>query len=112
MGSNYCNIQDQCNLLNSAIAQYNLVVEQNRNLQQELQPFRAAYFRNLSMPVIASLAQKSIALTEENMRNYHFFEDIKEICDRLTDNGMLVGQGDELVAEIYNILKQVLIGEE
>ena len=112
MGDNYCNIQDGCKLLNAAIAQYNLVVEQNRNLQQELQPFRINYFRNLSTKHIAALAQKSIALTDENMKYYHFFEDIKEICDQLTDNGMLVGEGDNLVAEIYGILKQVLIEVE
>ena len=109
MGSNYCNIQDGCKLLNAATAQYNLVVEQNKNLQQDLMPFRDKYFSNLSMPVIAELAKKSIRLTDENLKYYHFFEYIKEICDQLTDNGMLVGEGDNLVAEIYGILKQVLI---
>jgi len=110
--NNYCNIQNYCKLLSAANAQYNLVVEQNKNLQQDLMPFRDKYFANLPMGQIAELAKKSIRLTDENMKQYHLFEKIKEICDQLTDNGMLVGNGDNLVAEIYAIVNKVLIEVE
>ncbi len=44
-------------------AQYDQVVNQNRNLQTELQPFRHSYFKSLGTEVIAELAKKSIRLT-------------------------------------------------
>lgn len=111
MGDNYCNIQDSCKLLNAAMAQYNLVVEQNRNLQQELQPFRINYFRNLSTKHIAALAQKSIALTDENMKYYHFFEDIDEMARQIKENSCF-GMNCGFVDEILKITDHVIIKED
>lgn len=48
-------------------AQYDEVVEQNRNLQAELTPFRHSYFKGLDTNTIAELAKKSIRITAYNI---------------------------------------------
>ena len=47
--------------------QYDEVVEQNRNLQAELTPFRHSYFKGLDTNTIAELAKKSIRITAYNI---------------------------------------------
>ena len=59
-------------------AQYNKVVAQNRELQQELKPMRDPYFKNLSTDVIAELAKKSIRVTADNSDLFNLVQDIAE----------------------------------
>lgn len=63
-------------------AQYEKVVEQNRNLQAELQPFRQEYFKGLNTLVIAELAKSQIKTTAQNIR----IEDLIEYVYKTTVN--------------------------
>lgn len=56
--------------------QYNEVVEQNKNLQKELQPFRQPYFKNLTTDTIAELAKKSFRLTTQSIEAENLIESI------------------------------------
>lgn len=47
--------------------QYDKVVEQNRNLQAELTPFRQSYFKDVDTKTIAELAKKSIRTSAYNI---------------------------------------------
>lgn len=47
--------------------QYDEVVEQNRNLQAELTPFRQSYFKGLDTNTIAELAKKSMRIAAYNI---------------------------------------------
>lgn len=51
--------------LNQAQKQYEKVVQQNRDLQAELQPFRVKWFNGLDTRIIAGLAFKSIKMTTD-----------------------------------------------
>ena len=61
------NIEEIIAELEKTQAQYNAVVNQNRNLQEELRPFRHEYFKALDTNTIAELAKKSIKITTLNI---------------------------------------------
>lgn len=61
------NIEEIIAELEKTQAQYNAVVNQNRELQEELRPFRHEYFKVLDTKTIAELAKKSIKITTLNI---------------------------------------------
>jgi hypothetical protein len=66
----------KCDILEQMSNQYEKVVQQNKCLQQELQPFRDEYFASLSMVQIAELAKKSIRITADNSNMQDLLETI------------------------------------
>ena len=66
--------------------QYNKVVAQNRELQQELKPMRDPYFKGLSTDVIAELAKKSIRVTADNSDLFNLVQDIAEKINAIDGN--------------------------
>ena len=79
--------------------------------QKLINPLLDPYFRGLSCPEIAELAKKSIRLTEENRRLEEALEEIKEIVSSTLDCGEWVGQGDDKMAKILDIINKAK-GEE
>jgi hypothetical protein len=63
-------------IFNRLKAQYEKVVEQNKCLQQELQPFRDEYFKDLSMVQIAELAKYTFSTKAENNKMADLLEKI------------------------------------
>ena len=54
--------------------------KQLKRKEQELEPFKDDYFKNLDTKTIAELAKKSIRLTAEYCKLDNILRDIKEIC--------------------------------
>ena len=52
----------------------------NKAKEQELEPFKDDYFKNLDTKTIAKLAKKSIRITAEYCKLENILRDIKEIC--------------------------------
>lgn len=70
-------------------AQYNAVVNQNRELQEELRPFRHEYFKALDTNTIAELAKKSIKITTLNIKIEELLEYIYEqACNATTPDSL------------------------
>ena len=59
---------------------YNCEYKQLARKEQELEPFKDDYFKNLDTKTIAELAKKSIRLTAEYRKLENILRDIKEIC--------------------------------
>ena len=76
------------------------LIEQNRQLQKELEPFKDDYFKGLDNKTIAELAKKSIRITAENRRLENCLQEIKGIVSKII-NGYLS-------FEEYYQLKQIL----
>ena len=62
-------------------AQYNAVVQQNKDLQTELQVFRQPYFKNLSTSVIAELAKSQLRTTAQIMETESLIDFIYKTID-------------------------------
>lgn len=79
--------------LQAAVNQYNAVVQQNKELQQELiqtkekiKPFADEYFSGLTYSEIAELAKKSIRLTKEHCSDLRKIEELQQECEKLSYN--------------------------
>lgn len=57
------------------------LIEQNRELQKELEPFKDDYFKGLDNKTIAELAKKSIRITAENRRLENCMQEIKNVAE-------------------------------
>ena len=72
----------------------------NKAKEQELEPFKDDYFKNLDTKTIAKLAKKSIRITAEYCKLENILRDIKEIC--LQQNL----KADFTACEILNIINK------
>lgn len=69
--------------------QYNAVVNQNKQLQEELRPFRHEYFKALDTKTIAELAKKSIKITTLNIKLEELLDYIyKQACNATTPDSL------------------------
>lgn len=77
------------------------LIEQNRQLQEELEPFKDNYFKGLDNKTIAELAKKSIRITSENRRFENCLQEIKAIAineiKELTDSAINGGRYLEIL---------------
>lgn len=64
--------------LKQSHVQYEKVVQQNRDLQAELQPFRDKWFAGLDTKSIAQLAKKSVLMTSDWLNAEAFIDHIEE----------------------------------
>lgn len=85
-------LQTQSNELQAAVSQYNAVVRQNKELQQELfqakerlKPFADEYFKSLIYSEIAELAKKSIRLTKEHYSDMYKIEELQQTNKNLEE---------------------------
>lgn len=75
----------------TALEQYNKVVEQNKDLQKELQPFRQIYFKNLSTTVIAEMAKSQLRATAQQIEQEHLIDYIyKTIGNAGAENALRI----------------------
>ena len=83
-------------------AQYNAVVNQNRELQEELRPFRHEYFKALDTNTIAELAKKSIKITTLNIKMEELLGYIYEqACNATTPDSLrLIWQAIDKYREV------------
>ena len=83
-------------------AQYNAVVNQNRELQEELRPFRHEYFKALDTNTIAELAKKSIKITTLNIKMEELLDYIYEqACNATTPDSLrLIWQAIDKYREV------------
>lgn len=82
------------------------LIEQNRELQEELQPFKDDYFKGLDNKTIAELAKKSIRITTKNSRLENCLQEIKEKLLTVIDCGKLLGDADEVMSDCFTLIKQ------
>ena len=83
------NIEEIIAELEKTQAQYNAVVNQNRNLQEELRPFRHEYFKDLDTKTIAELAKKSIKIITLNIKLEELLDYIYEqACNATTPDSL------------------------
>lgn len=87
-------------------SQNNRLIEQNRQLQEELQPFKDDYFKGLDNKTIAELAKKSIRITAENSRLENCLQEIKEKLLTIIDCGKLLGNADEVISDCFTLIKK------
>ena len=69
----------------TALEQYNKVVEQNKDLQKELQPFRQIYFKNLSTTVIAEMAKSQLRTTAQLINAETLIDFILQTLENASD---------------------------
>lgn len=88
--------------LQAAVNQYNAVVQQNKELQQELiqtkekiKPFADEYFSGLTYSEIAKLAKKSIRLTKEHCSDLHKIEIYETALQEISTNSDCVCSLDD-----------------
>ena len=88
--------------LHGAVNQYNAVVQQNKELQQELiqtkekiKPFADEYFSGLTYSEIAKLAKKSIRLTKEHCSDLHKIEIYETALQEISTNSDCVCSLDD-----------------
>ena len=128
-------LQAQGDDLQAAVNQYNAVVQQNKELQQDIrkkdneltevymklsaansaasgmvelyEPFSDPYFEKLTMQEIAELAKKSIRLTKEHCSDLHKIEELQQKCKKLDEeNQNLFNKGLELEGKIAVIKRE------
>ena len=91
MKNKYCEIQDDCKVLKDTVNQYNAVVQQNKELQSELQPFRQPYFKGLTTAVIAELAKSQIKTVAQNINAQTLIDYIEQtITNAGTENAIRI----------------------
>ena len=66
-------------------AQYEAVVQQNRDLQAELQPIRQPYFKGLSAEVITELAKSQLKTVVQNINAEALIDYILETIENASD---------------------------
>lgn len=88
--------------LQAAVNQYNAVVQQNKELQQELiqtkekiKPFADEYFSGLTYSEIAELAKKSIRLTKEHCSDLRKIEIFETALQEISTNSDCVCSLDD-----------------
>lgn len=82
--------------------------EQNRDLQEEVKPFRDEYFNGLSFKNIADLAKKSIRLTEENKKFEFCLQELLKFCNAFDGSNPDVNEILRLVKYKINKLAEVM----
>ena len=99
--------------LQAAVNQYNAVVQQNKELQQELiqtkekiKPFADEYFSGLTYSEIAKLAKKTIRLTTENRNLETALEEIDRVIKNLEKQDILTFPDFPLQENYKVIMKQ------
>lgn len=83
------NVENIIAELEKTQTQYNAVVNQNKQLQEELRPFRHEYFKALDTKTIAELAKKSIKITTLNIKLEELLDYIyKQACNATTPDSL------------------------
>lgn len=77
--------QDLKEKLQQAQNQYDAVVNQNRDLQTELRPFRQIYFKNLSTVVIAEMAKSQLKTTTQLINAETLIDFILQTLENASD---------------------------